>query len=177
MGSQAGGWALSRWRAGASVLAGGRGVWKYSKHAVALLVFATVSHVVAVAQDRPARDLVDPAEVQGLDPVLEIALQEIERLTRELDDLDEREDSSGLEQALAANLAIAGQRLEVLGVPPSFFASAISASGGEGVIAAEMASDPGMDISEDEALAVLQELLDTDVSGLLLEIADAFRAP
>ena len=64
-----------------------------------------------ITGDQPLRGVVEQAEAQGFDPVLELALQEAERLTREIDALDENDPGwRALGRSLAANLAIAGQR-------------------------------------------------------------------
>ena len=74
--------------------------------------------------------------------------------------------------------------MKALGVPPSFFASAIAASGGEGAIATELVTGqrtvsqwggPVRPINMSDALAAVEDVRDVDVSDFLLAISDRLR--
>ena len=77
--------------------------------------------------------------------------------------------------ALAAQFEIAGQRLKTIGFDRALD-EAIAAAGGEVEIAASLAADPDLGFTQEEALAAVRELLESDMSEIYMDLSEAFRA-
>lgn len=148
------------------------------KRAAVVVVFAVVVVLAGndgLAQDRPLAPADAIKQAEAADPILGSTLREIERLLRDLEGLDLGDSALDQELALAAQFGIAGQRLKTIGFDRALD-EAIAAAGGEGEIAASLAADPELGFTQEEALAAVRELLESDMSEIYMDLSEAFRA-
>ncbi len=144
--------------------------------AALMLAFGGPAFAQQETETRSISEQVELARAQGADPLLDILIASQRDLASDI----ERVSSNGgdvnpIKRAAASNIAATAVRLAEMGIG-AVLNDAILLAGGEGAIAAELATDRTINISFPEALDAVRTLQESGLSKSLIDVADAIRS-